>query len=110
MLDPEPHVPRTETFAQSFSITYDYPVHFTRDLFDPRNPCLRRVLMSRPQAQSQRLAVFIDEGVTLAWPELVDRIVDHAATHAAAMKIAGDVVVVPGARQSRTSTIAWKPS
>jgi 3-dehydroquinate synthase len=96
MLDPEPHVPRTETFAQSFSITYDYPVHFTRDLFDPRNLCLRRVLMSPPQVQCQRLAVFIDEGVTLAWPELVDRIADHAAAHAAAMKLAGDIVVIPG--------------
>ena len=43
MLNPEPDVPRTETFAQTFSIRYDYPVHFTRDLFDPCNPCLRQV-------------------------------------------------------------------
>ena len=60
MLDPELDVPRTETFAQMFSIRYDYPVHFTRDLFDPRNPCLRQVLMPGPSTRPQRLAVFID--------------------------------------------------
>ena len=96
MLDPEPDVPRTETFAQTFSIRYDYPVHFTRDLFDQRNPCLRQVLMPGPSARPQRLAVFIDEGVTLAWPRLVDRIADYGAAHAAAMELVGDIVVIPG--------------
>src|SRR5439155_873800 len=32
----------------------------------------------------------------LAWPELVDRIADHAAAHAAAMELAGNIVVIPG--------------
>jgi 3-dehydroquinate synthase len=96
MLDPELDVPRTETFAQTFSIRYDYPVHFTRDLFDPRNPCLRQVLMPGPSTRPQRLAVFIDEGVTLAWPRLAGRIADYAAAHAAALELAGEIVVIPG--------------
>src|SRR5262252_6989836 len=96
MLDPEPDVPRTEMFAQTFSIRYDYPVHFTRDLFDQRNPCLRQVLMSGPLARPQRVAVFLDEGVTLAWPQLADLIADYAAAHAAAMELVGDIVVIPG--------------
>ena len=96
MLDPELDVPRTETFAQMFSIRYDYPVHFTRDLFDPRNPCLRQVLMPGPSTRPQRLAVFIDEGVTLAWPQLAGRIADYGAAHAVAMELVGDMVVIPG--------------
>jgi 3-dehydroquinate synthase len=96
MLDPEPDVPRTETFAQTFSIRYDYPVHFTRDLFDPRNPCLRQVLMPGPSTRPQRLAVFIDDGVTLASPQLAGRIADYGAAHAAAMELVGDTIVIPG--------------
>src|SRR5215475_1332832 len=96
MLDPEPDVPRTETFAQTFSIKYDYPVHFTRDLFDRRNPCLRQVLMPVASGRPQRLAVFVDEGVTLAWPKLAGRIADYGAAHASAMELAGDVAVIPG--------------
>ena len=96
MLDPEPDVLRTETFAQTFSIRYDYPVHFTRDLFHQRNVCLRQVVMAGPSARPQRVAVFIDEGVTLAWPQLVNRIADYGAAYAAAMELVGDIVVIPG--------------
>jgi 3-dehydroquinate synthase len=96
MLDPEPDVPRTETFVQTFSIKYDYPVHFTRDLFDRRNPCLRQVLMPVASGRPQRLAVFVDEGVTLAWPKLAGRIADYGVAHAAAMELVGDIVVIPG--------------
>jgi 3-dehydroquinate synthase len=96
MLDPEPDVLRTETFAQTFSIRYDYPVHFTRDLFDQRNACLRQVMMPGQLARPQRVAVFIDEGVTLAWPQLANRIEDYGAAHAAAMELVGDIVVIPG--------------
>ena len=96
MLDPEPDVLRTETFAQTFSIRYDYPVHFTRDLFHQRNVCLRQVVMAGPSARPQRVAVFIDEGVTLAWPQLVNRIADYGAAHAVAMELVGDIVVIPG--------------
>jgi hypothetical protein len=101
MLDPELDVPRTETFAQTFSIRYDYPVSFTRDLFDPRNPCLRQVLMPSPSARPQRLAVFIDESVTLAWPQLAGRIVDYGAAHAAAMELVVDIVVIPGGEAAK---------
>jgi 3-dehydroquinate synthase len=93
MLNPELNVPRTETFARTFSIRYDYPVHFTRDLC---NPCFRQVLMPSPSARLQRLAVFIDEGVTLAWPQLAGRIADYTAAHAAPMELVGDIVVIPG--------------
>jgi 3-dehydroquinate synthase len=96
MLDPEPDVLRTETFAQTFSIRYDYPVHFTRDLFDQRNACLRQVMMPGQLARPQRVAVFIDEGVTLAWPQLANRIEDYGAAHAGAMELVGDIVVIPG--------------
>ena len=30
----------THTAWQSFAITYEYPVSFTRDLFEPKNPVL----------------------------------------------------------------------
>ena len=41
MLDPKHDASWTETHRQSFSINYNYPVYFTRDLFDPANPCLQ---------------------------------------------------------------------
>ena len=52
--------------------------------------------MPGPSTRPQRLAVFIDEGVTLAWPRLGGRIADYAAAHAAALELAGEIVVIPG--------------
>jgi 3-dehydroquinate synthase len=96
MLDPEHNAPWMDTRVQSFSVRFDYPVHFTRDLFDPSNPCLRDVVSRIEPDKHHRLAVFVDEGVMLASPNLVKRITRYARTHASAMELAGDVVVIPG--------------
>ena len=49
---------------QSFQVAYSYPVVFTRDLFDPGNPCLREVLgrYLHPGVQ-RRLLPVLDQGV-----------------------------------------------
>ncbi len=44
MLEPKQYTDATESHAQSFVIRYDYPVYFTRDMFDPANPCLTQSL------------------------------------------------------------------
>jgi 3-dehydroquinate synthase len=96
MLDPKHDALWIETQRQSFSIDYNYPVYFTRDLFDPANPCLYRALTTIEPDKCHRVALFVDEGVTLAAPTLLARIARYAAAHSASMTIAGDIVVVPG--------------
>jgi 3-dehydroquinate synthase len=96
MLDRKNDASWVETHRQSFSISYNYPVYFTRDLFDPANPCLQGALSAVEPDKRHRFALFVDEGVTLAAPNLLPRIARHAAAHAAGMQLAGDIVVVPG--------------
>jgi 3-dehydroquinate synthase len=94
----EPNRPSagTHVHLQSFAVRYDYPVYFTRDVFDSANLCLRSALTRLESGKRHRVAVFVDEGVTLACPDLLKRIVGYAQRHADALTIAGDVVVVPG--------------
>ncbi|MCZ7660182.1 MAG: 3-dehydroquinate synthase [Xanthobacteraceae bacterium] len=96
MLDPKHDAPWIETHRQSFSVSYDYPVYFTRDLFDPANPCLHRALSAVEPEKRHRFAMFVDEGVTLAAPNLLGRVARHAGAHAGRMALAGEIVVVPG--------------
>ena len=96
MLDPKHDASWIETHRQSFSIDYNYPVYFTRDLFDPANPCLRGALSAVEPDKLHRFAMFVDEGVTHAAPNLPARITQHAAAHASTMALAGDIVVIPG--------------
>jgi 3-dehydroquinate synthase len=81
---------------QSFSVAYDYEVAFTHDAFSPGNRCLIDVLARREPGKRHRCAIFIDEGVLAAMPDLPQRITDYAAAHAQHVEIAGAPVVVTG--------------
>lgn len=96
MLDPKHDASWIDTHRQSFSINYTYPVYFTRDLFDPANPCLANAVSAIEPQKCQRCAVFVDEGVTIAAPHLLTGIARYAASHASSVALAGDIVVVPG--------------
>lgn len=96
MLEPKQETGATDSHVQSFAVRYDYPVYFTRDVFDPDNPCLIRALARIEPDKRQRVAVFVDEGVSFAMPDLLQRMARYALQHSHRMEIAGDVVVVPG--------------
>jgi 3-dehydroquinate synthase len=96
MLEPERTRSWTDTHVQSFSVRYDYPVYFTRDVFEPENPCLKNALTRVERDKRHRFAVLVDEGVTFAYPELLPRIARYARDHADSMDLVGEIVVVPG--------------
>jgi 3-dehydroquinate synthase len=85
-----------DAHLQSFALSYDYPVYFTRDAFDPANLCLVRAVARIEPGKRHRVAVFVDEGLTLADPKLNARLARYAAHHEATIEIAGEVVIVPG--------------
>jgi 3-dehydroquinate synthase len=84
------------THVQRFALSYEYPVVFTRDTFDPANPVLVDILRSREPAKQHRVALFIDNGVMTAMPRLERCIERYAAAHAASLAIVGEIVEVPG--------------
>ena len=96
MLEPKQNADTTDSHMQSFVVRYDYPVYFTRDMFDPDNPCLTQALARIEPNKRQRMAMFVDEGVIFAMPDLLPRMARYAHHHRDHMEIAGEVVVVPG--------------
>ena len=96
MLDPGRNAAPVEAFQQSFAIQYEYPVYFTRDVFDPANPCLHRALGRLESRKQHCAAMFVDEGVALASADLLARIARYAERHAEMIQIVGDIVLVPG--------------
>lgn len=81
---------------QSFTISYDYPVVFTREALSPANRCLVDILRRREAGKKHRCLFFLDEGVVAAMPDLPARIEKYAAAHADRMALAGPPVRVPG--------------
>jgi len=88
--------PEPDVHLQSFAVSYEYPVYFTRDAFDPQNACFRNALSRQERHKVHRLAVFVEEGVMLAYPTVVSEIECYAAKHSESIRIVDDIVVVPG--------------
>jgi 3-dehydroquinate synthase len=84
------------THIQRFAVAYEYPVVFTREVFDPANPVLADILRSREPAKQHRVAFFVDDGVSAVMPRLTRAIERYAAAHAASMAIVGEIVPIPG--------------
>lgn len=83
------------TYLQRFTIAYEYPVVFTRDLFAPANPVLIDVLR-RSGVQAQKVAILVDEGVAAADPLLVMRIGAYAAANGSAIDLVAPPETIPG--------------
>jgi 3-dehydroquinate synthase len=91
----------SEVRLQSFSIAYEYPVVFTRNAFSLSNRCLIDALARRETCKLHRCAVFVDNGVLSAMPELAHQISDYASFHASRFEIAGSLVAVPGGERCK---------
>ncbi len=83
-------------FVQSFSVSYEYPVHFTEHLFARDNPVLRDTLLRREPNRRHRFVVFIDANVAASFPSLADDVAGYANCHAEAMELLARPQVVPG--------------
>ncbi|SUX53795.1 3-dehydroquinate synthase [Chromobacterium vaccinii] len=102
--DPVRQFPTSRTAAadarpdshQRLQLNHDFSVIHTRDAFAAENPSLLQALRRREQAKRHRVAVFVDDGVLRACPELPRRIRGYADTHAAHLEIAGEIVPLPG--------------
>ncbi|MEM9029806.1 MAG: hypothetical protein AAGC70_15710, partial [Pseudomonadota bacterium] len=84
------------THWQRFTVAFDFPVCFTRDLFDPSNTVLIDTLCRHEDDKCHRCLVFVDDGLAASHPDLVDRIKTYAAAHAAHMQLVCDPALVPG--------------
>jgi 3-dehydroquinate synthase len=84
------------THLQRFAVSYEYPVIFTRNVFDTRNPTLVDVLRSREPTKRHCLAVFLDAAVAAAMPGLEQSIERYASAHAECTTLAGPIVRAPG--------------
>lgn len=97
MLERRPTRTWAATHVQRFTVSFEYPVIFTRHAFDPVNPAFVDAVASRdPTLKRHRLAVFVDEGVLAAMPGLERALRRYVEAHRERLELAGDLVRVVG--------------
>jgi 3-dehydroquinate synthase len=84
------------SWVQRFSVSYEYPVHFTERLFESANPVLADVVARLEPERRHRCLVFIDDGVLKGRPALTDEIDAYVRHHRARMELVAPAIAVPG--------------
>jgi 3-dehydroquinate synthase len=87
--------------VQSFEVSYEYPVVFTRGAFNSGNRSLIDALSRKEADKLHRCGIFVDEGVLSALPDLADQIAAYASFHAKHLTIIGKLVPVPGGERCK---------
>ncbi|MEI6147993.1 MAG: 3-dehydroquinate synthase [bacterium] len=87
---------------QKLAVPYDYPVAFTRGIFDPGNELLRDTVDRLAEKRRHRVLVCLDAGVAKVDPALPARITRYFKAHAATLELAGRIETVKGGESSKT--------
>jgi 3-dehydroquinate synthase len=90
-----------DVYQQRFTVTFDYPVHFTRGVFAPPNETLARVIGRRGDARVHKILVCIDSGLARAWPDLAQTVEAYVRRHADTLAPAGPPVILPGGEAAK---------
>lgn len=95
------------SIEQAFSVSYRYPVVFTRGALSPKNPTLRDALL-RAGDGPHRTLVVVDSNVLAAHPALPDRVARYAKDHSAVFEPVGPPFVLDGG-ESCKEDLGWLP-
>jgi len=86
----------TRAYFQRFSVAFEYPVYFTRDLFSASNSVLREVVTKSSEGKRPRILFYVDSGVAEQFPDIERRIAAYTSLHSSTIEHAGEVEVIPG--------------
>src|SRR5688572_20605044 len=81
--------------AQRLSVSFEYPVIFTEQVFSPGNRALADVL-TRARPGRQRVLVVVDGGLVESYASLAHEIAAYAACHGDTIELVRPPLVVPG--------------
>lgn len=90
-----------DAYHQRFSVAFDYPVHFTRNVFDPGNDLLARTVNRLGENHIHRAAVYVDSGLHEAQAELIGKIKEYFHARRGRLELAGMPQVVPGGEAAK---------
>src|SRR5690606_8865225 len=94
-----------EFIQQSFQVTYDYRVHFTRELFAATNPLLRLFVMAHSSGITAKALVVVDEGVARYHRHLPAQISTCFESMDSVSLVGGPMVVSGGEAAKNTSDV-----
>ena len=92
-----------DLISQEFRVSFRYPVHFTRGVFETANPVLLSVLGEERPPRVAEFVAIVDAGVASAHPGLTRAIETYAHHHGQTVRLTAPVLVVPGGEEVKNN-------
>lgn len=93
--------PAPEEGTYGFTVTFSFPVHFTRDLWNPANALFAETVSRLEPHRQHRVFFVIDDGVARTHPNLLSSIDRYVASHAHVLRLGAAPVVLPGGEPAK---------
>lgn len=88
-------------YIQRFKVPYEYPVHFTRDLFNTANFLLAQVLRQSDENRLRRILAYVDDGAAAANRKLIPALQAYLARHSDVCELVRPPETVPGGERTK---------
>ncbi|MEI6809654.1 MAG: 3-dehydroquinate synthase [bacterium] len=88
-------------YTQSFQVPYEYPVHFTRDVFDKSNPALANVLKRSGEQGPHRMLAYVDAGLVSANRKVLPALQSYCTSHSDVCDLVKPPEMVPGGERTK---------
>ena len=92
-----------DPIVQSFKVTYNYKLYFTKHLFSTENDLFNSIIESYKPKESTKVLFVLDSNVYKHHPELKEQIEAYCEQHSQHIKYT-DLIVVPGGEQSKNNS------
>ena len=96
----------TALYWQRFSVPYEFPVAFTRGLFQPENPLFVNALARREPDKRHRCLVYVDDGLAGGGRDPVAAIEHYAGAHDERIDLVEAPTLIPGGERIKRE-LAW---
>ena len=95
----------SDSIVQRVALVLEYPVVFTRGVFDVDNAALADTLSRREPGRRHRFVAIIDRGVAAAWPLMASDIEAYAQHHADRLELAAAPWTIPGGEAAKRDEV-----
>lgn len=92
-----------DPIVQSFKVTYNYKLYFTKHLFSTENDLFNAIVKSYKPKESTKVLFILDSNVYKHHPELKEHIEAYCEHYSQHIKYT-DLIVVPGGEQSKNNS------
>ncbi|MCC5600805.1 3-dehydroquinate synthase [Nostoc favosum] len=86
---------------QRVSVTFNYEVYFTKNLFELKNPTLAQVITGDGETKPKKVVAIVDAGILQHQPELVKQLVAYTKFYAEIVAIAAEPMIISGGEAAK---------